>query len=45
VPATGHIVESHPAGSVVGFELPLAAVGYAPVCRRACARIGALAGE
>jgi len=45
VPATGHFVETHPAGSVVGFELPLAAVGYVPVCQRACARIGALAGE
>ncbi|WP_262176881.1 SRPBCC family protein [Haloarcula laminariae] len=43
VPATGHFVETHPAGSVVGFELPLAAFGYVPVCRRACARIGALA--
>jgi hypothetical protein len=43
VPATGHFVETHPAGSVVGFELPLAAVGYVPVCRRACAGIGSAA--
>jgi len=45
VPATGHFVETHPAGSVVGFELPPLAVGYVPVCRRACARLGAMAGE
>jgi len=45
VPATGHFVETHPAGAVVGFELPPLAVGYVPVCQRACARIGALARE
>jgi len=45
VPATGHFVEAHRAGTVVGFELPPLAAGYVPVCRRACARIGALAGE
>jgi len=41
--ATGHFVECHPAGAVVGFEIPPAAVGYVPVCRRACARIGSIA--
>ena len=40
--ATGHFVSAHPAGSVVGFELPVAAVGYVPVCRRACGRIDRL---
>jgi len=45
VPATGHFVAAHPAGSVVGFELSPLAVGYVPVCQRACARIAALAGE
>jgi hypothetical protein len=37
--ATGHFVAEHPAGSVVGFELPVLAAGYVPVCRRACKRI------
>jgi hypothetical protein len=47
VPATGHFVE--PAEGIkkgtcrVGFELPLYAVGYAPVCRRALDRIADLA--
>jgi hypothetical protein len=41
--ATGHFAASHPAGSAVGFELPPIAVGYLPVCHRACARVGALA--
>ena len=45
VPATGHFVGPHPAGSVVGFELPPVAVGYVPVCQRACTRIGAVAGD
>jgi len=43
--ATGHFAAAHPAGAVVGFELPLAAVGYVPVCQRACGRVGALAGR
>ena len=43
--ATGHFVSAHAAGSVVGFEIPLLAAGYAPVCSRACARIGTLASE
>jgi uncharacterized protein YndB with AHSA1/START domain len=43
VPATGHFVVTHPTGSVVGFELSPLAAGYAPVCQRACARIGAIA--
>ncbi|MDS0281697.1 SRPBCC family protein [Haloarcula onubensis] len=43
VPATGHFVETHPTGSVVGFEVPPLAVGYVPVCQRACARIAAIA--
>ena len=41
--ATGHFVESHPSGAVVGFEIPPVAAGYVPVCRRACVRVGALA--
>ena len=45
VPATGHFVETHPDGSVVGFELPPLAAGYVPVCRRACARLDAMASE
>jgi len=45
VPATGHFVEAHPAGTVVGFELPPLAAGYVPICRHACARIAAIAGE
>ncbi|PSP62060.1 polyketide cyclase [Halobacteriales archaeon QH_8_67_36] len=45
VTATSHFVEAHPAGSVVGFELPPLAVGYVPVCQRACVRIGTLAEE
>jgi len=45
VPATGHFVEDRADGAVVGFELPVAAAGYVPVCRRACRRIGQLAGE
>jgi len=45
IEATGHFVSAHPAGSVVGFELPLLAVGYVPVCSRACAHIGSLAGR
>jgi len=40
--ATGHFVSDHPAGAVVGFELPVAAAGYVPVCRRSCGRIGQL---
>lgn len=43
VPATGHFVETHPAGSVVGFDLSPLAVGYIPVCRQACSRIDELA--
>ncbi|QIO22711.1 SRPBCC family protein [Haloarcula sp. JP-L23] len=43
VPATGHFVEVHPAGAVVGFEIPVLAAGYAPVCARACARIADIA--
>ncbi|WP_135302685.1 SRPBCC family protein [Haloarcula amylovorans] len=42
VPATGHFVDPHPDGSVVGFEIPPLAAGYAPVCGRACARIAAV---
>ena len=45
IEATGHFVEPHPAGAVVGFEMPVVAVGYVPVCRRACTRIGKLAGR
>ena len=45
IDATGHFVGAHPTGSVVGFELPLLAAGYVPVCRRACVRIGDLASQ
>ncbi|WP_058996462.1 SRPBCC family protein [Haloarcula sp. CBA1127] len=43
LPATGHFAEERATGSVVGFEIPLLATGYAPVCARACQRIAALA--
>jgi hypothetical protein len=39
VPATGHRVEVTSDGCRVGFELPLYGAVYAPVCRRALARI------
>jgi hypothetical protein len=39
VPATGHRVEATDTGCRVGFEIPLYAVVYAPVCRRALAQI------
>ena len=45
IDATGHFVRPHPDGSVVGFELPVLAAGYVPVCRRACVRIGELASQ
>jgi len=45
LPATGHRVETAEGGCTVGFELPLYAVPYAPVCRRALDRIEALATE
>ncbi|MBX0293970.1 SRPBCC family protein [Haloarcula nitratireducens] len=43
VPATGHFVDPHQDGSVVGFELPVLAAGYVPVCARACARLADVA--
>ncbi|EMA29597.1 SRPBCC family protein [Haloarcula japonica] len=43
LPATGHFVEDRAGGSVVGFEIPPLATGYAPVCARACRRIATLA--
>ncbi|WP_178917012.1 SRPBCC family protein [Natronomonas gomsonensis] len=42
IPATGHRVEERASGCRVEFEIPLAAVGYAPVCRAACRSIAAL---
>jgi hypothetical protein len=46
IPATGHFVEPVEAATSstcrVGFELPLYAVGYAPVCRRALGHIADL---
>ena len=40
---TGHRVEARAGGSRVGFELPLAATGAAPLARRACQNIAKLA--
>ncbi|MFU1781993.1 SRPBCC family protein [Haloarcula japonica] len=42
LPATGHFAEDRAGGSVVGFEIPPLATGYAPVCARACRRIATL---
>jgi hypothetical protein len=47
VPATGHRVDPPARGSAadrcrVGFELPVLAAGYAPVCLRALDRLDAL---
>jgi hypothetical protein len=38
LPATGHAVDPVGDGCRVAFEVPLAAVAYVPVCRRALAR-------
>ena len=43
LPATGPFAEERADGSVVGFEIPPLATGYAPVCARACRRIAAIA--
>ncbi|WP_254837642.1 SRPBCC family protein [Natronomonas marina] len=43
VPATGHRVAASGDGCRVEFEIPFAAAGYAPVCRRACRKIKRLA--
>jgi len=45
IDATGHFVREAPGGAIVGFELPPLATGYAPVCARACAKIGTIASE
>jgi len=45
IPATGHRVETARDGCRVGFELPLYAAPYAPVCVRALDRIETLATE
>ena len=45
VAATGHRVRGRPEGCRVEFEMPLAAGGYAPVCRRACRNLRLLAEE
>jgi hypothetical protein len=39
VPATGHRVEEDGGGCRVGFEIPVLASGYAPVCVRALGKI------
>jgi hypothetical protein len=39
---TGHRVEPRPGGSRIGFELPLAATGTAPVAGRACGNVAKL---
>ncbi|WP_420182604.1 SRPBCC family protein [Haloarcula sp. KBTZ06] len=41
--ATGHFAEERASGSVVGFEIPPLATGYAPVCARACQHVAAIA--
>jgi len=43
IEATGHFVSERDAGTVVGFELPPLASGYAPVCARACRIIADIA--
>jgi uncharacterized protein YndB with AHSA1/START domain len=43
LPATGHFAEERTTGSVVGFEIPPLATGYAPICARACRRIATIA--
>ena len=44
IPATGHRVDSIGGNRCrVVFEVPLPAVGYVPICRRALARIAELA--
>jgi len=45
VPATGHRVDVREGEPEVVFELPLAAAGYAPVCRRALAKIDRIADD
>lgn len=45
VPATGHFVEQRETGCRVGFELPVLASGYAPVCVRALEKIERLVCE
>jgi uncharacterized protein YndB with AHSA1/START domain len=45
VPATGHFVEQRGTGCRVGFELPVLASGYAPVCVRALEKIERLVCE
>lgn len=42
IPATGHRVEPHNGSCRAVFELPLIAVGYAPVCWLALSRIAEL---
>ena len=45
IPATGHRVEAYAGDSErcrVGIELPLAAAGYVPTCKRALDRLAAL---
>jgi len=43
LPAPGHHVTETGEGCRVEFEMPLAAGGYAPVCRRACRNVRRLA--
>ena len=45
IAATGHRVRGRPGGCRVEFEMPLAAGGYAPICRRACRNLRLLAEE
>ncbi|WP_435194483.1 SRPBCC family protein [Natronomonas sp. EA1] len=43
VPATGHRADHREGGSRVVFEVPVWAVGYAPVCARAARQVARLA--
>jgi len=42
IPATGHFATAVDAGCRVGFEIPLLAAGYAPVCVRALGSMASL---
>lgn len=43
IPATGHHVRPRGEACTAGFEVPLYAAGYVPVCKRALSRLAELA--